>query len=57
MMIFKELDTSVGELVAQNAGYCPCAITKNDDTKCPCKEFRASEPGTVCHCGRFEKMK
>lgn len=50
-------DASVGELVKANSGYCPCAVFKNEDTKCPCKEFREqTEPG-LCHCGRFEKVR
>ena len=23
--------------VFNNGGFCPCAIEKNDETKCPCK--------------------
>lgn len=38
----------------KNSGYCPCALTKTEDTKCMCKEFREqverNEPG-LCHCG------
>ena len=35
--------------------YCPCRLTKSEDTKCPCKEFREqTEPGE-CHCGLFVK--
>lgn len=51
----KEIDTSIAELVEQCGGYCPCAIEQNEDTKCPCKEFREAPEGTICHCGRFEK--
>lgn len=50
-----EIDKSIGDLVKQNDGYCPCAIEKTDDTKCMCKEFRESPKGTVCHCGRYLK--
>lgn len=46
-----------GEIVAQNDGYCPCAIEQNEDTLCPCREFREqTEPG-LCHCGRYEKVR
>lgn len=49
------VEASVGELVKANNGYCPCAVLKNEDTKCMCKEFREqTEPG-LCHCGRYEK--
>lgn len=51
-----EIDKSIAELVKQNNGYCPCAISKNEDTKCMCKEFREQEAGD-CHCGRFRKVK
>lgn len=40
----------------ENAGYCPCSVLKNADTKCMCKEFRdqvaRNEPG-FCHCGLY----
>lgn len=31
-------------------GYCPCRADKNEDTKCPCKEYR--ETGK-CHCNLY----
>ena len=41
-------DASIGELVKANDGYCPCAVLKNEDTKCQCKEFREQkEPGSA----------
>ena len=43
--------------VHDNSGFCPCAIDKNDDTKCPCKEFREQQTEGECHCGRFKKVK
>lgn len=49
----------VKEIKAQlksNNGYCPCAVVKNKDTKCMCKNFREqtkrNEPG-MCHCGLY----
>ena len=42
--------------VELNDGYCPCAIDKTEDTKCPCKEFREQKKPGECHCGRFEKV-
>ena len=40
-----------------NDGYCPCAIIRNEDTKCMCKKFREQVaqgiPGE-CHCGLYE---
>ena len=52
----KELQEIV-EAVEVNEGYCPCALEKNEDTKCPCKSFRTSEETDFCHCGRFYKIK
>lgn len=49
---FKE----ISEAVKANDNYCCCAITKDDDTKCMCKEFRESEESSFCHCGRFYKV-
>lgn len=52
--------------VEKNGMYCPCLITKNDDTICSCKDFRESylsdedvENGKYelfCHCKRFKKV-
>ena len=44
------------EAVDANEGYCPCALTKEDDTKCMCKVFRDSQDTDFCHCGRFYKV-
>lgn len=39
-----------------NNGYCPCRITKDESTKCMCKEFREqverNEEG-YCHCSLY----
>jgi hypothetical protein len=43
--------------VEANEGYCPCALEKNEDTKCMCKAFRDSKETDFCHCGRFYKVK
>lgn len=45
------------EAVEANEGYCPCALQKNEDTKCMCKSFRDSEKTDYCYCGRFYKVK
>ncbi len=51
-------DKKLVELVRKNLkindGYCPCAIVKNDDTKCMCKHFREQKEG-ICHCGLYIK--
>ena len=45
------------EAVEANDGYCPCALEKNEDTKCMCKTFRESPDTDFCHCGRFYKIR
>jgi len=50
-----EINPSVKNLVDANNGYCPCAVFKNDDNKCMCKDFLEQTTGK-CHCGRFEKV-
>mgnify|MGYP003318729162 CR=1 FL=1 len=37
--------------IYKNDGYCPCRLTKSEDTKCPCKEMMEKQD---CHCGLFE---
>ena len=54
-MKIKTVNYDIAMLVAANGGYCPCAIEKNEDTKCICKEFREQESG-LCHCGRYMKV-
>lgn len=51
-----EIDPAFKQYVDANKGYCPCAVDKTPDTKCPCKAFREQTEG-VCHCGRFEKVR
>jgi len=42
------------QALRKNNGYCPCALVKNQDSKCKCKNFRdqveRNEPGP-CECG------
>ena len=52
--MIKEINPAIAELVDENDGYCPCAIVKNEDTRCMCKAFKEQLLG-ICHCGRFEK--
>ena len=42
--------------VRENDGYCPCALIKNDDTKCPCTNFLKSEELGECHCGLYIRI-
>lgn len=50
----KELAQEIREKLKKNDGYCPCALEKNDDTKCICKDFREQGTG-YCHCGLYYK--
>ena len=50
----RDLVETLTRMVKENGGYCPCAVEKNEDTKCMCKEFREQESGS-CHCGLFVK--
>lgn len=52
----KELVSDIRAKIKANDGYCPCAIVKNEDTKCICKEFMEQEEGE-CHCGLYVKIK
>ncbi len=46
----------VEEAIKQNDGYCCCALKKNEDTKCICKDFRKQEHYGFCNCGRYLKI-
>ena len=52
----KELVSELYAALSKNDGYCPCAIVKNEDTKCMCKTFREMPEG-MCHCGLYIKGK
>ena len=43
------------ESLLENKGYCPCALEKTEDYKCPCKEFREQDVHGECHCGLYIK--
>lgn len=45
----------VRKLLKENDGYCPCALLKNDDTKCMCKAFRTQVEDGYCHCMLYKK--
>lgn len=49
-------DATVQEAIDANGDYCPCDVYQNEDTKCPCLEFRTLPEPSVCHCGRYEKV-
>lgn len=51
----KELVTNIRAKLKENGGFCPCRLEQNEDTKCPCKEFREQGSGE-CHCGLYIKI-
>ena len=57
----KELVELIRQTLKQNGGYCPCALFKNEDTKCMCKQFREQikDPNFegFCHCMLYYKEK
>lgn len=52
----KELANDIRARVKANGGYCPCAIVKDDDTKCMCKAFLEQPYTGECHCGLYIKV-
>ncbi len=51
----KELVANIRAKLKENGGFCPCRLEQNEDTKCPCKDFREQGIGE-CHCGLFLKV-
>jgi hypothetical protein len=55
----KELVESIKAKIKDNNGHCPCAIVKNADTKCICKDFRdkcANGYLGECNCGLYKSI-
>jgi ferredoxin-thioredoxin reductase catalytic subunit len=50
----EEYAKEIRQKLKENDGYCPCRLTKSEDTKCMCKEFKEQESG-YCHCGLYFK--
>ena len=52
----RELVRKIREKLKKNGGYCPCALMKNESTKCMCDDFKEQikngETGE-CHCGLY----
>ena len=46
----------IEEAIKNNDGYCCCALEKNEDTKCMCRDFREQKEYGFCHCGRYLKV-
>ena len=46
----------IRQKIEKNEGFCPCALLKNEDTKCMCKDFRDKIRDNIlgkCHCGLY----
>lgn len=60
MKIIKNPDNDIYEKVTQavkdSGGYCPCELTRTENTKCICKSFREQNETGECHCGRYVKV-
>ncbi len=52
----KDFVKEMRKALKDNNNFCPCAIHRNADTKCMCKEFREMEEG-MCRCGLYIKEK
>lgn len=52
----KEKVKSIKKALRENGGYCPCRFTRDEDSKCLCKEFREQQTPGPCHCGLYEKV-
>lgn len=52
---------AVRKALLKNGGYCPCAVERNDATKCACDKFVESctNPNWFgqCDCGLYEKVR
>ncbi|MBQ4060576.1 MAG: ferredoxin thioredoxin reductase catalytic beta chain [Bacilli bacterium] len=51
----KEEAERIQRAVAENEGYCPCQIEKNERTRCMCLNFIEDEKEGWCHCGLYYK--
>lgn len=39
-----------------NLEYCPCAIVRDESTKCPCESMKQSPIGSICDCRLYKKV-
>ena len=51
----KEFVAKIRAMLKKNDGYCPCRLTKTEETKCICKEFIEQTEAGPCHCGLYIK--
>ena len=51
----KDIVKEIRRKLKETDGYCPCRISRTEDTKCMCKQFREQDSG-MCHCGLYIKI-
>ena len=56
-MNMEKVVSDADQLIEENGGYCLCTIIRDEDHKCPCKDFRETvKPGEICGCGIYRKL-
>ena len=40
----------------ENLEYCPCAIVRDEITKCSCESMKQSPIGSICDCRLYKKV-
>ena len=57
----KEIVDTIREGLKRTGGYCPCRLSRTEDYKCMCKEFKdqIADPNFegYCHCLLYYKTK
>ena len=55
----RSIVNEVKDKLKETAGNCPCVLPSmwNENTKCPCKNFRDQDYEGECHCGLYIKVK
>lgn len=57
----EEIVNSIKEGLKRTGGYCPCRLSRNEEYKCMCKEFKEqiADPDFegYCHCLLYYKEK
>ena len=49
---FNKVEKIGKALKEKTSNYCPCLLTRNEDTLCPCKKMREEDE---CICGLYVK--
>ena len=57
----KEVVKRIKEGLERTGGYCPCKLSRTEENKCMCKEFREQIKDenleAYCHCMLYYKEK